>query len=126
VLTSFILSLETRGKITVHWLNELEAYSKIPRGKIHIIKERCKGCQFCIEFCPKKVLKLSDTFNQRGYHFPEIVDERSCVCYKLCEHICPEFAIYVEELTDETKSKEKEKGFVQQNTSQQIKTEMEA
>lgn|GEM_PF-356220 len=127
VLVSFIfISRSKGGRLTVHWLKESEAYSKVPRGKVHIIKERCKGCQFCIEFCPKKVLKRSDTFNLKGYHFPEIVNEKDCVSCKLCEYICPEFSIYIEELTDDVKSKEREKEHIQQNATPQTKAKTEA
>ena len=31
----------------------------ITHGIVHIIDDRCKGCGFCIEFCPRGVLLLS-------------------------------------------------------------------
>lgn len=68
---------------------------KIPRGDIHILKERCKGCSFCVEYCPKDVLEMSDEFNTKGYHPPKIVKPDDCVECHLCEMLCPEFAIFV-------------------------------
>ena len=79
---------------------------KIPHGTIHIIKDRCKGCNFCIEFCSNKVLEVSDEFNVKGYHPPQVKDPAGCVACKLCELICPEFAIYVTEDKQETIPKE--------------------
>ena len=38
-------------------------------GKIAIDKERCKGCQLCVVTCPKKIIRLSEEFNEKGYHF---------------------------------------------------------
>ncbi|MFQ6618872.1 MAG: ferredoxin family protein [Fidelibacterota bacterium] len=67
---------------------------KIPKGEIHIVKDRCKGCGFCVTYCPKDVLGLSEEFNKKGYHPPKVVKENTCVNCKLCELICPEFAIY--------------------------------
>ena len=64
-------------------------------GDIHIITDRCKGCAFCVEYCPLGVLQLSARFNHKGYHPPEIVKEDTCVACHLCEVLCPEFAIYV-------------------------------
>ena len=75
-----------------------------PHSTIHLIKDRCKGCEFCIEFCPAGILKLSDEFNSKGYHTPRVIDEDACYGCRLCELICPEFAIYINDvLTDEIK-----------------------
>ena len=83
---------------------------EIPRGEVRIIVDRCKGCGFCVEYCPKDVLELSQEINKKGYHSPVAVREEDCVSCGLCELICPDFAIYAElieedETTEETPSK---------------------
>ncbi len=67
----------------------------LPKGIIHIIDDQCKGCGFCVEYCPKDVLELSSGFNKKGYHPPIAVLEDECVHCQLCEIICPEFSIFV-------------------------------
>jgi len=69
---------------------------QIPHGIIHIIEERCKGCGFCVEFCPRNVLAMSKQTNAKGYHPPEVVDGEACSDCGLCTLLCPDFAIYVE------------------------------
>jgi 2-oxoglutarate ferredoxin oxidoreductase subunit delta len=73
----------------------------VPHGVIHILTERCKGCGWCIEFCPREVLETSDEINSKGYHPPRVVNEAACVSCGLCQLLCPEFAIYVEETEGE-------------------------
>lgn len=68
---------------------------KVPKGDIHILKDRCKGCAFCVEYCPKDVLEMSEEFNTKGYHPPKIAKPDDCVECHLCEMLCPEFAIFV-------------------------------
>ena len=80
----------------------------LPKGKVHIIEDRCKECGFCIEFCPKKVLDKSGKFNIKGYHPPEVKDEDKCVSCGLCEIICPDFAIFsIQEGTEKLKDEKK-------------------
>ncbi|MFQ5614877.1 MAG: ferredoxin family protein [Anaerolineales bacterium] len=72
----------------------------IPRGRVHIIPDRCKGCNICIEFCPNEVLQESKTTNGKGYHYPEVVfgKEENCVHCEFCTLVCPEFAIFTLEV----------------------------
>jgi 2-oxoglutarate ferredoxin oxidoreductase subunit delta len=69
--------------------------AQLPRAQIHIVKDQCKGCGFCIQFCPKKVLEESEEINARGVHPPKIVDEDKCVICGFCTSVCPDFAIFV-------------------------------
>ncbi|MCZ2156737.1 MAG: 4Fe-4S binding protein [Bryobacterales bacterium] len=64
------------------------------KGTISLRTERCKGCAFCVEFCPPRVLGLSATFNAKGYHVPELVDPDKCTGCDLCGMYCPDFAIH--------------------------------
>lgn len=70
---------------------------RIRTVEIYILKDRCKGCQFCVDFCPKDVLEQSDESNVKGYHLPRVKDEDACVGCGLCERLCPEFAIFLVE-----------------------------
>lgn len=73
---------------------------RVPVGQVFVIPERCKGCKFCIEFCPETVLAESDGINAKGYHFPVVAGgkESACVNCGFCRLVCPEFAIYTEEV----------------------------
>ena len=50
-------------------------------------KERCKGCNICVAFCPKAALALE---HEKAVPIPE-----RCVACGMCELYCPDMAICV-------------------------------
>ena len=70
---------------------------KLRDVEIVILEDRCKGCSFCIEFCPKHVLEQSTKLNFRGAHPPRVKDSASCAGCGVCEEVCPDFAIFLAE-----------------------------
>lgn len=62
---------------------------------LEIDKERCKGCGYCIEYCPREVLKKSDEISSKGYTLVHAEDESKCIGCGFCEAICPEYAIKI-------------------------------
>lgn len=77
------------------WRRPLDADRvKAVRGDVIVIADRCKGCGYCVEYCPRDVLVLSEEFNRKGYHPPKVVKPGECANCSLCEMICPDFAIF--------------------------------
>ena len=65
------------------------------KGTIEIDQERCKGCLFCIEYCPKDAISLSNKLNMKGYFIARLNDENDCTGCATCALVCPEVAIEV-------------------------------
>ena len=85
-----------------YWRKPLDLETiRVPHGIIHVLVERCKGCGWCVEFCPRGVLEVSDQINTKGYHPPKGIKQEACVSCGLCELLCPEFAIFVVETEGE-------------------------
>ena len=62
---------------------------------IEVIEDWCKGCEICIKRCPVDALEISDTMNKKGIHPPRLKEENECNYCRLCELLCPDFAITV-------------------------------
>lgn len=62
------------------------------KTRIIINRKWCKGCEICVEFCPKKTLAMDGD---------KVVVAALDTCSKclLCEIRCPDFAIEVFDLT---------------------------
>ena len=63
--------------------------------KVVIKSEFCKGCELCIGFCKKEVIRTSDAYNAQGYHYAEPVDGKECTGCMSCTLVCPEVAVEV-------------------------------
>ena len=79
-----------RAKIFYWLMGEL-----IALNKVFIKREFCKGCGYCINICPKKVLILSTEFNSHGYYPAMVNDGESCIGCGFCGQVCPDVAISV-------------------------------
>lgn len=86
-----------------YWRTPLDQDKVKPgHGQVHVIKDRCKGCGFCISFCPRGVLEESREFNRKGYHPVYAARENECTGCGLCEMICPDFAISITPAEEKT------------------------
>ena len=73
------------------------------KGFIRIDPERCKGCSWCMEYCPSHAIMLSNRLNLKGYFVADFEEEKGCTGCAVCAVMCPEVAIevYQFEKTDE-------------------------
>ena len=56
---------------------------------LHLEKERCKSCEFCVVECPQDALVTSENLNNGGYNYVD-VNEEKCNCCGLCYIVCPD------------------------------------
>ena len=64
-------------------------------AKITINQEKCKGCNLCVVFCPKGLIKKSSKLNKNGLAFAEFTDNQECLGCMICALICPDCCIEV-------------------------------
>lgn len=64
-------------------------------NSVKISSDLCKECEFCVHFCPKKVLVKGEKVNKKGYYavIPEKIED--CIACGICARVCPEAAIEV-------------------------------
>lgn len=66
---------------------------KAPRRfRVEVNARYCKGCDICVQVCPKEVLSISD----RGK--AAVTNISACTGCLSCEVYCPDFAIQVGEV----------------------------
>lgn len=65
-----------------------------PKGTIYLSDDHCKGCSYCVAFCPTGALAMSGRMNRKGYHLPELVHPEKCNGCDMCGLFCPDFAIF--------------------------------
>lgn len=79
------------------------------KGRIAVDENICKGCELCVEVCPKSVIQMaSERLNSKGYHPAELADPQGeCTGCAICSLICPDAAITVFRLVPSEKELEK-------------------
>ena len=66
-------------------------------NKVIFNETLCKGCQLCVDACPKKILALdSAKVNAKGYNPISCADMSTCTACAICAKICPDSVITVE------------------------------
>lgn len=73
-------------------------------ANITVDKACCKGCNICLTACPKKIFVKSKNRNNYGTSMPGIEGAENCILCRMCERLCPDGAIDVNEDTEESKA----------------------
>ena len=64
-------------------------------AKIDINRDKCKGCAFCVEACPKELIAIDTVLNVQGYFPAKYEENDECTGCALCAEVCPDVAIEV-------------------------------
>ncbi len=66
-------------------------------AKVSFNESLCKGCEMCVNACPKNLIALAkDRINAKGYHPAQMTDESQCIGCKSCAIMCPDVCITIE------------------------------
>lgn len=65
-------------------------------AKVTFNEAACKGCGLCVASCPKKILRMSERINVKGYHPAECAEPEKCIGCAFCARMCPDCVITVE------------------------------
>ncbi len=70
------------------------------RFKVLFNRDKCKGCELCVSFCPKKILAPDSAVNAKGYHPICVTDQAECIGCSSCALMCPDCCISIYELEE--------------------------
>lgn len=65
------------------------------KGYIEVDTERCKGCELCIDACPRNSIVLADMVNHMGYRYAVQTAPDVCNGCTSCGVMCPDGCITV-------------------------------
>jgi len=65
------------------------------KSKIVINTDRCKGCGYCVDVCPRKCIRTSESINKKGVYPAEFIEGSDCIACALCARFCPDVCIEV-------------------------------
>ncbi len=64
-------------------------------ARIRIDKDKCKACFLCVEFCPKKLIKVNGKLNKKGILSIEFDESGECLGCGICAIMCPDCCIEI-------------------------------
>ena len=70
------------------------------RFRVVFNRDKCKGCELCIGFCPKKILVPDPAVNNKGYHPVCVSEPDACIGCASCALMCPDCCITIYELEE--------------------------
>jgi 2-oxoglutarate ferredoxin oxidoreductase subunit delta len=73
----------------------------MPRGKVEILLEYCKGCGLCVAVCPTGALAISSELSPLGVNPARAVEGVECRLCRNCTAMCPDAAIRLIRLDEE-------------------------
>ncbi len=66
-------------------------------NRVTFREDRCKGCELCVQACPKKIIHLvDDRLNAKGFKPAEVTEQEKCIGCAFCATVCPDLVIEVE------------------------------
>ena len=65
--------------------------------KVRIDEKLCKGCYFCVKFCPLGVFVRSEIIGELGYNIAQVEFPEKCNGCRACLLYCPDLAVAIEE-----------------------------
>lgn len=65
------------------------------KGAIVVDKDKCKGCEICVNSCPVNVIGMTREVNAKGYHYAFMADPDACIGCANCAIVCPDAVISV-------------------------------
>ena len=63
--------------------------------KVVFNRDKCKGCELCASFCPKKIIEMDTQVNAKGYCPAMITRQEECIGCLSCATVCPDCAIEI-------------------------------
>ncbi len=71
------------------------------RFKVLFNRDKCKGCELCVNFCPKHIISMDGgAVNAKGYHPAGIENMSECIGCASCALMCPDCCISIYELEE--------------------------
>ena len=62
---------------------------------VAIDRDRCKGCELCVQAFPQQVLAISHRINTKGYFPADVTEPYRCIGCRMCAITCPDVAIAI-------------------------------